>query len=70
MLHVFKSAATCEFVLICKVVTQFCCCFAYLIQNIALYCPADFQSSQVLAAKCFDDTNILKHCVRFSYHLS
>ena len=36
-----------------------------LIQNITLYCSAKLQNNQVLVAKKFDDTNILKLLFNF-----
>jgi len=43
----------------------------YLIENIALYIPIKFQNNQLMAANCFDDTDILKlfiKSVNFSCH--
>lgn len=34
--------------------------FGYVIENIAIYCPAELQRNQLQGAKRFDDTNILK----------
>jgi len=35
-------------------------------EYIALYCPAKLHNNQIMAVKCFDDTNILKLFIRFS----
>ena len=42
----FNSAASCEIVIICKVVTQFWCRLVHLIQNIAFYWPAKLQNNR------------------------
>jgi len=66
-LQFFNSAATFEFAMICKLVNRSWWQLVNLMQNIiAVYCKAKFQNVQVMNAKLYDNTNILKQFIRFS----